>query len=153
MEVYRLSVSAYADLSGAGGLYGAARWHKKGAPILYTASSRSLSALERFVHEDVNTMPKLTMMTIWVPDNVSLKRLNNNDLPKYWDLLPPSTQSQNVGSQWLLEKETLALQLPSAIIGQEYNYLFNPMHPEASQLKIVDKTDYFYDQRLGKMIR
>ncbi|OUS28063.1 hypothetical protein A9Q98_07940 [Thalassotalea sp. 42_200_T64] len=153
MEVHRLSVSKFADLTGAGGLHGSARWHKKGAPILYTASSRSLSALERFVHEDVNTMPKLTMMTIWVPDDISIKRVNKMDLPKGWDLLPPTRQSQDFGSQWLFKQETLVLQLPSAIIDNEYNYLINPLHPEAIQIKMVDKRDYFYDPRLGKMIR
>ena len=123
MEVHRLSVSKFADLTGAGGLFGSARWHRKGAPILYTASSRSLSALERFVHEDVNTMPKLTMMTIWVPVDISISRVNKKELPNKWDLLPPTSASQLFGSQWLLNQETLVLQLPSAIIDNEYNYL------------------------------
>lgn len=153
MELHRLSVSKFSDLSGIGGIYGSARWHNKGLPIIYTASSRSLSALERFVHEDSNTMPKLTMMTIWVPDDVSIKRVNHKDLPEKWDLLPPTSDSQDFGKQWLIKKETLILQLPSAIIENEYNYLINPLHPEITKIKIVDKRDYFYDQRLGKMIR
>ncbi|KLN61542.1 hypothetical protein WH96_03975 [Kiloniella spongiae] len=153
MELYRLAHKNYADLSGRGGLYGSGRWHHKGLPVLYTASSRSLAALERFVHETSSTLPPLVMLTIWAPDNLSLKRVTEKKLPKGWDHLPDTYVSRDFGNKWLQKAKEAALVVPSAIVRDEYNVLINPGHPESVELKILEKTDFYYDQRLQKMIR
>lgn len=82
MEVFRLSVKRYADLTGTGGMFGSGRWHQKGQPILYTAGSRSLSALERFVHESPVQMPQLVMMTIYIPDDIAMIRVSEKNCLK-----------------------------------------------------------------------
>lgn len=43
-------------LSGAGGLFAEGRWHFQGAPIVYTASSRSLAMLERLVNDNTDIL-------------------------------------------------------------------------------------------------
>ncbi|WP_421783916.1 RES family NAD+ phosphorylase [Kiloniella litopenaei] len=153
MELYRLAHKSYADLSGQGGLYGSGCWHHKGRPVLYTASSRSLAALERFVHESASTLPPLVMLTIWVPDNLSLKRVTEKQLPKGWDHLPDTDISRNFGSKWLERGKEVGLQVPSAIVRDEYNILINPTHPDSAGLKVLEKTEFYYDPRLQKMIR
>lgn len=153
MEFYRLAHASYSDLSGQGGMYGSGRWHNQGAPILYTASSRALAALERFIHEDAARLPKLKMMTLWVPDNISISRYADQELPKGWDRIPDSEVSRNFGSNWLHQGKTAALQVPSAIIADGYNLLINPMHPEALGLKVIHTADFYYDPRLQRMIR
>ncbi|KKJ78715.1 hypothetical protein WH95_01140 [Kiloniella litopenaei] len=153
MEVYRLAHAKFADLSGKGGNYGAGRWHHKGYPVLYTASSRSLAALERFVHETAHTLPRLKMLTIWVPDNFTVKHYTEKQLPKGWDQLPDTFVSRDFGSTWLEGQKTAGLQIPSAIVKDEYNLLINPNHPDANTIKIVDEADFYYDPRLQRMIR
>lgn len=153
MEVYRLSHANFASLSGEGGLYGSGRWHQKGALVTYTASSRSLAALERLVHESIEDMPALSMLTIWVPDDVSISRHTTKALPEGWDSLPDSGLAREVGLKWLASSDSLLLQVPSAIIQDEYNYLINPLHSDFSRIKIVDKRAYYYDPRLQRMIR
>lgn len=153
MELYRLAHKNYADLSGQGGLYGSGRWHHKGVLVLYTASSRSLAALERFEHEAASTLPQLVMLTIWVPDNLSLKRVTEKQLPKGWDQLPDTFVARNFGAKWLQKGKEAALEIPSAIVRDEYNILINPSHPEAADLKILEKTNFYYDPRLQKMIK
>lgn len=153
MEVYRLAHVSFSDLSGKGGMYGCGRWHNQGPPILYTASSRSLAALERFVHESAETLPKLKMLTIWLPDSFSIARYTDRQLPKGWDQLPDTEISRDFGSKWLQEGEQAGLQVPSAIVREEYNLLINPLHPESREIKILDNTDFYYDPRLQKMIR
>ncbi|CAH0539883.1 RES family NAD+ phosphorylase [Vibrio marisflavi] len=153
MEVYRLSHANYSSLSGEGGLYGSGRWHQKGALITYTASSRSLAALERFVHESIEDMPPLTILTIWIPDDVAISRYTIKSLPKGWDSLPDSGLARSIGQSWLSENQSLLLQVPSAIIQDEFNFLINPMHAEFNRIKVVDKRSYYYDPRLQKMIR
>ncbi|MEH6631375.1 MAG: RES family NAD+ phosphorylase [Halopseudomonas aestusnigri] len=153
MEIYRLAHAKYADLSGKGGIYGSGRWHNKGYPILYTASSRSLAALERFVHETASTLPKLKLITIWLPDNFTIVRYTETELPKGWDQLPDTSASRNFGSKWLEEEKCAGLQVPSAIVRGEYNLLINPNHPDANNMKVVDEVNFYYDPRLQKMIR
>ncbi len=134
-------------------MYGSGRWHNQGHPILYTASSRSLAALERFVHESASTLPKLKILTIWVPDNFTIVRYTEKQLPKGWDQLPDTDASRNFGSKWLQEGTEAGLQVPSAIVRDEYNLLINPKHSDAETMKIVNETDFYYDLRLQKMIR
>ncbi|MGF1863984.1 RES family NAD+ phosphorylase [Enterovibrio norvegicus] len=153
MEVFRLSVKRYADLSGTGGMFGSGRWHLKGQPILYTAGSRSLSALERFVHESPVQMPQLVMMTIYIPDDIAMKRVSEKELPEGWDAVPDADVSRRYGTEWLQEMTTPVIQLPSAIIASEYNFLINPMHPESRVIKIIDQRDFYYDSRLKRMMR
>ncbi|WP_325894522.1 RES family NAD+ phosphorylase [Grimontia sp. NTOU-MAR1] len=153
MEVFRLSVKRFADLSGMGGIFGSGRWHQKGQPVLYTAGSRSLAALERFVHESPVQMPPLVMMTIYIPDDLPIKRVSEQELPEGWDAVPDADVSRNYGTVWLREMTTPVIQLPSAIIASEYNFLLNPLHTESRKVKIIDQRDFYYDSRLKKMMR
>ncbi|WP_394209665.1 RES family NAD+ phosphorylase [Enterovibrio calviensis] len=153
MEVFRLSVKKFADLSGMGGMFGSGRWHHKGQPILYTAGSRSLSALERFVHESPVQMPNLVMMTIYIPDDLAIQRVSDQELPMGWDAVPDADVSRNYGTDWLRDGNTGVTQLPSAIIASEYNFLINPVHPDSTKIKVIDQRDFYYDSRLKRMMR
>jgi len=153
MEVYRLAHARFADLSGKGGLYGSGRWHHKGHPILYTASSRALAALERFVHESASTLPPLKMLTLWLPDHLSIDRYTEHQLPDGWDQLPDTEASRDFGAHWLQQNQHAALQVPSAIVRGDYNLIINPLHPQVRELKVVEEVDFYYDQRLQRMMR
>ncbi len=153
MEIYRLSHADYADLSGVGGLYGAGRWHNKGALACYAASSRSLAALERLVHEAIDEMPPLTMMTIWVPDTAKILRYTEDDLAKGWDSLPDSGVAREASEAFFSEGKHLLMQVPSAVVRDEFNYVINPKHAQFSKVKIVEQREYYYDARLQRMIR
>ncbi|MHA2938041.1 RES family NAD+ phosphorylase [Vibrio sp. RC27] len=153
MELYRLSVADFADLEGVGGLYTAGRWHDRGMLACYTVFSRSLAALERLVHESMDEMPKLVMLTIWVPDDIKIQRLITEELPKGWDSLPDSGIARVVSQSFYDERESLLLQVPSAVIHDEFNCIINPRHKDFHRIKIVDKRPYYYDVRLQKMIR
>jgi RES domain-containing protein len=152
VEIYRLSHANFADLSGKGGLFGAGRWHERGSLINYTASSRSLAALERLVHESIEDLPELVMLTIWVPDDIGITRYTVNDLPDEWDAMPDIGLAREIGDLWLKNNATLLAQVPSAVIRDEFNYLLNPLHPDLDLIKVVDSRPFFYDARLKKMI-
>ncbi len=137
MEVYRLTHADYVDLSGAGGLYGSGRWHEKGHLCVYTASSRALSVLERFVHESSVTLPKLKMMVIWIPDDIAITRYSEQELPKGWDALPDTSASRSLVTSWLEGKEQAVLQVPSAIVGDEYKLILNPLYSDFSRVKLL----------------
>ena len=52
MLLWRIAREIHVDsaLEGVGGLMVSGRWHRRGKPILYTASSAALAALEVLVH-------------------------------------------------------------------------------------------------------
>jgi len=61
----------------------------------------------------------------------------------------PTKRLQNIGSDWYSNKKKLVLQIPSAVIPQESNYVINTQHPLfTSQVKIIEREDYFWDKRL-----
>ncbi|MCW3467692.1 RES family NAD+ phosphorylase [Chitinophaga nivalis] len=152
MEVYRISKCAYInDLSGTGArLYGG-RWNSPGHAVVYTAGSRALSALEVLVHIPLkNIVQDFCIATIHIPDHIAIKALTKDDLPSGWQSLTPSPQLQCIGDEWVDTAKYAALRIPSVVIADEFNYLINPLHPEAAEITIVDMQPFVFDQRLKK---
>ena len=70
MKVWRLCRQPFAAtaLEGIGGLHASGRWHRRGRPIVYAASSAALAALEVLVHVDPLDAPDdLRLLTIELP--------------------------------------------------------------------------------------
>ncbi|TWF37371.1 RES domain-containing protein [Chitinophaga polysaccharea] len=152
MEVYRISKCAYInDLSGTGArLYGG-RWNSPGHAVMYTAGSRALSALEVLVHIPLKTIVQdFCIATIHIPDNVAIKVLTKHDLPSGWQSLAPFPALQQIGDEWIDTARYAVLRIPSVVIADEYNYLLNPLHPDAASISIVDTQPFVFDQRLKK---
>ncbi|MBZ0254842.1 RES family NAD+ phosphorylase, partial [bacterium] len=82
-------------------------------------------------------------------DESQIKRINTADLPKTWKSLPPLSETQQLGTRWVNEKQSLVLAVPSVIIPSEWNYMINPIHPEFSTLSINTKAvEFTFDERL-----
>lgn len=138
----------YADLSGNGArLYGG-RWNSEGKPMVYLASSRSLAVLEALAHLSPTNIPDdLCMMVVEVPDDCFTK-LGINTLPPNWTDFPEQNILKQMGNQFLAQKKALMLKVPSAIVKEEFNYLLNPMHAQALDVKIVGRKPFSFDARL-----
>jgi RES domain-containing protein len=152
MEVYRISKCAYInDLSGTGArLYGG-RWNSPGHSIVYTAGSRALSALEVLVHIPLkNIVQDFCIATIQIPDNITIKVLTKHDLPSGWQSLGPDPVLQSIGDEWTDTAKYAVLRIPSVVIADEYNYLINPLHPDAENITIINTQPFVFDQRLKK---
>ncbi len=152
MEAYRLSREVYAStLSGKGAALKGARWNSIGVEIIYTASNRSLAMAEVAVHFTLATLPTDYMMvTIHVPDDISLQKLNVSDLPADWNTFPHPSTTQAIGDQFIADNKFCVLQIPSAVTQGDYNLLINPNHPDFKRLKIIDKDKFPFDKRIFK---
>ena len=85
MRLWRLARRPFAKkpLSGEGGLYASARWHKAPRPIIYTSESLALASLELLVHVDPDLCPRdLIALEIAVPAGVAVARLALAELPR-----------------------------------------------------------------------
>lgn len=150
MDVYRISKCNYIDdLKGTGArLYGG-RWNSAGHPMVYTAGSRALAALEVLVHIPLkNIIQDFCIASIHIPDSIPIKVLTKEDLPKGWQSLAPAPFLQEIGDEWAEAGKYAVLRVPSVIIAEEHNYLINPLHPDAAQVIINNTQPFVFDQRL-----
>ena len=56
--------------------------------------------------------------------------------------------TQAYGSSWSARGQSLILKVPSATLPISSNYLINPLHPQAKQLRIVRQVEVTMDPRL-----
>ncbi len=152
MEVYRLSKQIYASiLSGKGAAIKGARWNSIGVEIIYTATNRSLAMAEVAVHLSLATLPSDYMMvTIHIPDDISLLKLNSTDLPTDWNTFPHPSTTQAIGDQFIADNKYCVLQIPSAVTQGDYNLLINPNHPDFKRIKIILTESFPFDKRIFK---
>jgi RES domain-containing protein len=149
MIVYRIGRTKYSkDLSAEGARLNGGRWNHKLTPCLYTSGSRSLAVLEYTVNVNIDDIPRaLSMTTLEIPEK-NILRLTIADLPGDWRAAPAPASTKDFGTQLLKNNEHPIVQIPSAIIPDENNYLLNPMHRESVLFSIIDITDFVYDVRI-----
>lgn len=139
-------ISRHRDLSGTGGLRAAGRWHYAGRAIVYLADSPASSLLEVCVHTSANDVPpEFTLLKIEGPE-MHVPSVRTDDLPDDWRARIEVTR--DLGSAWLERLDSVLLSVPSAIVPETVNYLFNPSHPDAAKFRIVDAIAYPFDPRL-----
>ena len=146
MKVYRI----YIDREGYSALgYGpaAARWNKGFTPVIYASSYVSVSMMEHLSIRGASVSDfnwKIAVLEL----DAEPQRIDLNELPRGWDFRPHPRSTQEIGSNWALKKESLALAVPSARIPlrffeQEYNLLINPFHPD-----FLKKVKVLYEEEL-----
>jgi RES domain-containing protein len=85
-----------------------------------------------------------------LPAKVRVKRLKLTDLPANWRNHPAPETLQQIGNEWLRAQNAVALVVPSAIVPQEENWLFNPAHSDFAKLAIHPPSEFQFDSRLWK---
>lgn len=152
MTVYRLTKGKYhLDLSGKGAeLYGG-RWNSKGVPMLYTSQSRALAFAEIAMHIPIGIVPKdYFLISIDIPDTVRMLNLIEADMPEDWRSNPHSNTTQQIGDQFIADNRFLVLQVPSAVVPGDYNFLINPNHPQSIKVKVIASEPFEFDSRFVK---
>jgi RES domain-containing protein len=153
MVLWRIAVTKYvSDLSGTGAKMAGGRWNSKGVPVVYCGGSQALCALESLVHFEPAIAPPLSVITLEVPDASFASRslIAVGQLPSNWRDFPAPMKLQSLGDAWAKGGGSLILQVPSAVIPAEPNYLLNVGHPEMAQVKIGLPKPFAFDPRLFK---
>ena len=150
VRLYRLIKQKYARhaLAGRGGLEADGRWHSAGRPIVYLASSEALAVLEVRVHLGT-TVPvdPYVLLAVEIPSRL-IVAMRRGELPRGWDSVPFGPASQHVGDEWLAAQHSVALRVPSVHSGSDSNVLLNPLHAQASRVRLVARRRYTFDRRL-----
>jgi RES domain-containing protein len=137
-------ISNFADLSGAGGALHESRRNRKGQPVVYLADHPSTSLLETLVHfRSVNLPDTFQLLAIDAPHSVTIEKAA---LPKDW--MSKSRVTQKLGSEFLEAGEFALLSVPPVVMPQASNYLLNPAHSDAAQIRIAQTWRCPFDSRL-----
>lgn len=142
-------ISNHSSLDGRGGLIADGRWHFQGTPVVYLAESPAGALLEILVHLelDITGLPAgYKLLKIEAPPEILPENLDETEIPSRW------RQNRNVtaelGAKWLGLGQTALLRVPSAIVPETFNFVLNPVHPDAAKLKILWHRSYPWDSRL-----
>ena len=149
MILYRIAKCAYADdLSGTGArLYGG-RWNSVGQSMVYFASNSALAVLEVLVHLSPIIFPgSFCLAEFRAPDN-DIITIDIQTLPRNWQEPSPPNELKKIGHDFLKQKKHLFLKVPSVIVPNEFNYLLNPFHPQASKIELIKQQPFSFDERL-----
>jgi RES domain-containing protein len=152
MRLWRLSSERHArDVDGGYGLANDGRWNSRGRPVTYCSTVASLTALEKRVHvTDPALLPPQTLVAYDIPDDVSRRTIELDDLLPDWTLR--ETHTQAIGDRWLDAKMEVLLFVPSVILPiadvSDRNVLINHRAAEAAVIQIARVIPFVFDPRL-----
>jgi RES domain-containing protein len=148
MMVYRICNSMYADdISGTGAKLFGARWNSKGIEMLYVTEHISLAALEMLVHNQFKDFSiELSLLNIFIPESAEIKEIKTSKLKTNW--IEDISYTRFIGDEFINSKNAAVLQVPSAVITEENNFLINPLHPDFKKIKINTVQHFRTDKRL-----
>jgi RES domain-containing protein len=139
-------ISPFRHLNGKGGLLFSARWHTAGVPVVYLAESPAGALLEICANAAADDIPPIfTLLKVVGPD-ITPKEIALNDLPSSW--VTGFEITRPIGTAWLRDNGSALLRVPSALVPETANFLFNPLHPEAALFQIERSYEYPFDLRL-----
>jgi len=85
----------------------------------------------------------------WVKFDESLaQELAVQNLPRNWDVEPPTSDTQEIGDNWVLGASSAVLSVPSAVVPEERNYILNPRHTDFKHIQIDGPFPCYFDPRL-----
>jgi RES domain-containing protein len=149
--VFLWRISSHSTLEGRGGELGSARWHTalEGKRIVYLAEHPALALIESLVNiralpdktPDTYQLIKVEAAVGIVPEEVEV-----DALPTDWKSNMALTQQ--LGDTWLARGKSALLKVRSVPCPESWNYLLNPLHPDAQRVRIDWCRWIAYDNRL-----
>ncbi|MCV6615447.1 MAG: RES domain-containing protein [Cellvibrionaceae bacterium] len=152
---YRIAAPDFASdisdmMSGEGAYLFGGRWNSKGTRAVYLGTSLAQAAMELLMHlgrsDILNTYIQLSVSF----DESLVEHIDLEDLPDDWREASMAPRVQATGDAWIEAQSSVILQVPSAAVMGEYNYLVNPAHPEFSKLRYGEILPFKYDARLQR---
>ena len=124
------------------------RWTSIGRRVVYTSSSIALATLEVVVHLDsTGPLAAYSLFELQIPEPL-ITTIDLRMLPPDWMEYPAPVKLTTIGDAWLDAEPSPALQVPSAVVGAEFNYLLNPLQRDFLPIAIGPEQPYRFDPRL-----
>lgn len=147
---WRIVDARYADdaFSGEGARLHKGRWHSAGYRVVYVCQTISLATLELLVR-----VPRAQLLSGYVVVSCSFPEalfedVDRKRLPDNWRDYPAPPELQELGTEWVISRESAVLRVPSAVVPEEYNYLLNPEHEHFGSIDFGQPRPFNVDFRL-----
>ena len=147
--VWRITTARFAStaFSGEGARRYGGRWNPKGWEVVYTAESQSLALLELMVQDDP-LRAHYVLIPARLPPDLPETRIDAEQLPGNWRTLGARDVLHAIGQAWLQGTQTAVLNVPSAVVPAERNYLLNPRHRDFDRITLGEPQSLQTDTRL-----
>ncbi|MEP7244129.1 MAG: RES family NAD+ phosphorylase [Gammaproteobacteria bacterium] len=144
MELWRLYREAHGPgLDGTGGLYAPGRWHKAGSRVVYFGGSASIVVLERLAHLDPGLLPHDLVLAQYDGD-IRAEEMKQAEVGDLGDL----QRTRARGEEFLKANVSCVLRVPSVLVPEAWNFVFNPLHPDAMKIRLISSRPFKFDGRL-----
>lgn len=126
------------------------RWNSPGVSAVYASDSRALAALEVLAGLQTNSPLSAYVLIPAEFDDLLVVSIELEKLPSGWNQNPPTPSTQRIGDDWISSGTSVILRVPSALVPQESNYVFNPRHPDFSAVTVGKPERLSLDSRLRR---
>ena len=128
-------------------LYGG-RWNHPGNRIIYVSGSQALAAMELLVNGvQPHEVDRFVCISVEFPREI-VRVMDMASLPAHWAASPAPDETKAIGDAWVAAKNSAVLQVPSAVVPDEPNFLINPLLMNSVEFKIGSARPFSFDRRL-----
>jgi RES domain-containing protein len=107
-----------------------------------------LALLEMLV-QDEPLRAHYVLIPAHLPETLSIETVQPKSLPTQWRTPTGREALQALGGQWLRERRSCVLAVPSAVVPAELNFLINPLHPDFGRILLGSQETLETDMRLS----
>jgi RES domain-containing protein len=144
MKAFRIADRRHPIFDGTGARKLGGRWNSPGMEVIYASETFAGAILEVLVHSNLGRLPKThACVEIIIPDDLTTETVTSLSIDQ--------KKSRAFGDQWVRERRTAVLLVPSIVTGgRERNILINPALPEFVRIIAHDLFEVSWDPRLSK---
>ena len=147
-RAWRIADGRFEVFSPVGASLVGGRWNSPGLGLIYASRSYAGAMLECLAHAGIGRMPRTHVaIEIMIPAAVSVEQHDPSSLPAGWDHADLRV-ARDFGNDWLRERRTAVLVVPSVVARKEGNVLLNPQHPDFSRIVAGSPEPVIWDARL-----
>lgn len=146
-SAWRLTKTKYLATAwdGEGAKRSGGRWNSVGVAVIYASGSLSLALVEVLVHLPSGILPAYSVVRVDFDDSLVIA-LTPAELPSRWKDNP--APAGTLGDKWVADRASAVLRVPSVVVPEEFNYVFNPSHPDFGRLILGTPAPFPFDPRL-----
>ena len=145
---WRIADGRFDAFSAVGAALVGGRWNSPGHGVIYASRSFAGAMLESLAHAGIGRVPKTHVaIEIGIPGSTVVERHDEGTLPAGWDHRNLSV-ARAFGNEWLRDRRTAVLVVPSVVARREANVLLNPQHPDFSEIIAGAPEPVIWDARL-----
>ena len=155
ITAWRLAAPEYAQtaeqlMSGEGARRYGGRWNSVGRAAVYLGESLALAGMELLVHlKAERVLETYRKMPVLIPQRLVM-HVGEDQLPPDWAQPSLYPVTQEIGDGWIDHARSAVLQVPSAVIRGETNFIVNPEHADFSAIGTGSISSFRYDPRLTR---